>query len=92
MTYVDALARKIEANLDEAERPDSNALELYRLYALLALVKGREVTLSDVHDAWSVWMTSSQPDHPALIPFAELDEEQRMQDSPYAAAIRKASE
>ena len=92
MTYVDAIAKKIEANLDEADRPDSNALELYRLYALLALVKGRSVTLSDVHDAWSVWMTPSQPDHPALVPFDELDEEQRLQDSPYAAAIRRVSE
>jgi len=91
-TYIDEIAKRIEASLDSKDRPKSNGHELYRLYALLALVKGRDVSLSDVHNAWSVWISASQPEHPALIPFEDLNEEQRMQDAPYAAAIRSAVE
>ena len=91
MNYIDELAAAIESNLSEGDRPDDRASELYRLYALLALVKGVEVTLADVHNAWSVWMSGDQPDHPALVPFAELDAAQRQQDEPYAEAIRRAA-
>ena len=91
MNYIDALASEIESNLAEGDRPDRREQELYRLYALLVLVKGTEVSLGDVHQAWSVWMVGDNPEHPALVPFDELSTEQQHQDSPYAVAIRKAS-
>jgi len=91
VNYIDKLAATIESNLTEDDRPGDRDTELYRLYALLALVKGAEVTLADVHNAWSVWMAGDQPDHPALVPFAELDVAQRLQDEPYAIAIRQAA-
>lgn len=91
MNYIEDLARKIESELDEASRPSDRGPELYRLYALLALVKGPNVSLSDVHDAWSVWMSETDPVHSALIPFEELDNAKKEEDRPYADAIRRAA-
>lgn len=91
MNYIEVLARRIESELDEASRPSDRGPELYRLYALLALIKGPDVSLRDVHDAWSVWMSQSDPGHSALIPFEELDTAKREEDRPYAEAIRRAA-
>lgn len=91
MNYIEDLARKIESELDEASRPSDRGPELYRLYALLALVKGPNVSLSDVHDAWSVWMSETDPVHSALIPFEELDNAKKEEDRPHADAIRRAA-
>lgn len=91
MNYIEVLARKIESELDEASRPSDRGPELYRLYALLALIKGPNVSLRDVHDAWSVWMSETDPAHSALIPFEELDTAKREEDRPYAEAIRRAA-
>lgn len=90
MTYVQQLADRIEDALRPGERPKSHAPELYRLYALLGLVKGEQVSLEDVHDAWSVWMLDINPEHPALVPFDNLDEEKREEDRPYQDAIVRA--
>jgi hypothetical protein len=87
MNYLDAVATQIEAELHPSLRPDEQATELYRLYALLALTRGNETSLQNVHDAWSVWMASRQPDHAALVPFSELRVDQQEQDRPYADAI-----
>lgn len=88
MTYVDEVARSIQRALPDADRPTSNALALYRLYALLALTRGTATSLKDVHDAWSVWMSTTRPEHPALRPFAELDMKTQAEDEPYVRAIR----
>ena len=91
MNYIEHMARQIESELDEASRPSARAPELYRLYALLALVKGSSVSLNDVHDAWSVWMSEADPSHSALVPFEELDNAKKEEDRPYAEAIRRAA-
>jgi hypothetical protein len=91
VNYVDVLASEIELNLAADDRPEHRAKELYRLYALLALVKGEEVSLSDVHQAWSVWMAAEDPKHPALVPFEDLDHRQQQKDSPYADAIHRVA-
>lgn len=65
--------------------------ELIRLYALLALVKGDDTTLRDVHDAWSLWRTTTRPGHPSLVPFEELPTDVQELDQPYRDAISRAS-
>lgn len=91
MTYIDELASEVGRRLPPERRPKKQAQELYRLYALLVLVRGEEVTLKDVHDAWSTWMTAQNPAHPALRPFGELSKAAQREDQPYADAIREVS-
>lgn len=61
--------------------------ELVDLYVLLAFVKGEDVTLEDVHDAWSVWTNRIRPDHHSLIPFEALTQRVQELDQPYANSI-----
>jgi hypothetical protein len=62
--------------------------DLIRLYALLALVKGEQTTLADVHDAWAIWCDQTCPGHRSLVPFDELAPEVQELDRPYMTAIR----
>lgn len=88
MNYLDRVAHRVEQELKANLRPDTRADELYRLYALLVLVRGTKCSLQDVHDAWSTWMAADRPEHPALIPFDELTTEAQQKDRPYLRAIR----
>ena len=88
MNYVDELAAAIRAQLPADRWPDEGAEALTRLYALLALAKGTEVSAEDVHDAWAVWKAGTDPGHESLRAFDELDEATRRRDEPYAEAIR----
>lgn len=65
--------------------------DLIRLYTLLALVKGEDTTLEDVHDAWSLWRAQTRPDHPSIVPFAELPEHIQAYDEPYRDGIHAAA-
>ena len=88
MNYVDRLAAAIKAEVPAEALPDADTRLLFRLYALLALVKGHAVDAEDVHNAWSVWMQERDPDHTSLRPFSELDGELRKADEPFVNAIR----
>lgn len=71
-----------------------NPPELTALYAVLALTKGEETSLEDVHEAWAMWTVAHRPgrqDHPDLIPFSDLPVEKQEQDRPYRDAIRAAA-
>lgn len=72
---------ELEEDLDE---------EYIEYYALLALTKGKDTTLEDVHDAWS--MIEQDADHESLIPFEDLDEDTKELDRPYLDAIHNAAE
>lgn len=65
--------------------------DLLRFYALLALTVGEKVTLTQVHDAWSLWRFATRPDHRSLIPFDELDPATQAKDQPYVDGIRRAA-
>lgn len=65
--------------------------ELVKVYTLLALVKGEQTTLIDVHDAWALWKMSTRPDHWSLVPFAELAEEVQAKDQRYVDGIHRAA-
>jgi hypothetical protein len=89
MTYLDNTAAAIKAHVPEDLLPDEPRVdELFRLYALLARVKGTSVTAEDVHDAWSLWMIGEDGDHKSIKPYDELDPETRREDQPFVDAIR----
>lgn len=74
-----------------AAMPGENP-DLIRLYTLLALVKGEDTTLEDVHDAWSLWRAHTSPDHPSIVPFAELEPHIQAYDVPYRDGIHAAAD
>lgn len=91
MTYIDELAGDIKREVGPDLLPEGNVDSLFRVYALLALLKGEEVSPQDVHDAWTVWMSDQDPGHRSLKPFAELDAETQSADAPFADAIRRVA-
>jgi hypothetical protein len=92
MSYLDAIAERIRAELSEDSLPSEGDVgRLLRLYAVLVRAKGEAVTAADVHDGWVAWMSDVNPDHPALLPFAALDPETRLADEPFAEAIRRVA-
>ena len=91
--YITELAIDIMNECSEQEIPDGYSheqiMDLFREYALLALTKGKDTTPEDVHDAWSAWMATHDPDHDSLIPFDKLTPEVQAYDEPYCKAIHK---
>lgn len=66
---------------------------LQSVYALLVLVKGEDVTLEDVHDAWAVninqtWDFAQYGNHRSLIAFDYLSKEVQDKDQMYVDAIK----
>ncbi|MGH2712306.1 MAG: DUF7701 domain-containing protein [Thermoleophilaceae bacterium] len=88
MSYLDDLAAEIERQVPGEVLPDGETRSLFRLYALLALAKGRSVDAEDVHNAWAAWIQDRDPDHRSLKPFEELDPETQASDEPFVEAIR----
>jgi hypothetical protein len=88
LSYIDELAALIRAHVPSDLIPDGDPAPLFRTYALLALAKGEQVVLEDVHDAWSAWMTGLDPGHRSLRPLAELSPDVQRADQPYLDAIR----
>lgn len=92
MTYLDELGGEIERQVPRDLLPDEDTGSLFRLYALLALSKGRAVEAVDVHNAWAAWMQEHDPDHRSIKPFEELDPETQASDEPFVDAIRAVAE
>ncbi len=82
----------VQAVLDRLN-PASPGLDpdLAQLYALLALVKGVDTTLEDVHDAWAIYRNVTRPDHKSLVPFDELTVEVQELDRKFQEAIHEAA-
>lgn len=91
VNYLAADAALIRASLAEGTSVPDGADELFLLYAVLMRAKGVEVQAEDVHDAWSFWMLRIDPEHKAVVPFADLDAATRAEDSPFLLAIRRAA-
>jgi hypothetical protein len=91
MTYLDLVGKAIRRYVPDDVLPDGDTDLLFCLYAVLALAKGVDVTTADVHNAWSAWMQTSDPEHESIRPFEDLDLEQQIADEPYVKAIRTAS-
>ena len=90
MSYIDEIADRINAELDSEPLSDEWR-PLYRIYAVLALAKGTDTTLRDVHDAWSAYTAGTRPDHRSLIPFDDLTEDVQRLDTPYRDAIHSVA-
>ena len=88
MTYLDRIAAEIRLLLKPDLLPREDLDALFRLYAVLALAKGADVSAVDVHNAWTAWMQDRWPEHPAIKPFDELDPATQALDEPFAQAIR----
>lgn len=86
-------AEDIKKALKQDELPEEHVDSLMKLYAHLALTKGKTTSLENVHDAWSYWTLKNcdNPDHESLVPFDELTKKIQDYDEPYAKAIRKSS-
>lgn len=89
VTYIDEITNKV------VERTHIRNKYLVRLYALLVLVKGEDITLEDVHDAWSMDMNfKPQTDycygheHLSIVPFNELCMETQNKDKKYVDILR----
>ncbi|WP_051324165.1 DUF7701 domain-containing protein [Candidatus Solirubrobacter pratensis] len=86
--YISTIATEICELVPATQRPGTDDdLRLFRLYAVLALVKGTDVSAEDVHDAWCAWIVDQDPDHQALVPYAMLGADQQRQDEPFVRAI-----
>ena len=85
-TYIDKIAFSIAAKCGMSMF-DPFHRHLLRFYAVLALVKGTETTLRDVHDAWSAWKLCYDSGHKSLMEFGKLNEEVQLLDQPYRDAI-----
>jgi hypothetical protein len=93
VTYLDETARAIKERVPADKLPDEEGVDdLFRLYALLARVKGTAVTSEDVHDAWSLWMLHQDGDHESIKPYGDLDPSTRREDLPFVKAIREVAE
>ena len=88
MNYIVHLAGLIRIELGPDSLPDEPVDELLRYYAVLALAVGSSIRAEDVHNAWVSWMIARDPDHPALVPYGQLDPETAIQDEPFVRAIR----
>jgi hypothetical protein len=88
--YLDDLAQQIRTEVPAGVLPAADTEQLFRLYALLALVKGEAVEARDVHDAWVVWMRDRGEQHRSMVPFEELSPEVQREDEPFVEAIRRA--
>lgn len=83
-TYIDKVVSEVS---DKTHIKDKR---LVQLYSLLILIKGPNITLEDVHDAWSMNMNYKQRtdycyghDHKSLIPFNELTKDVQIKDQKY---------
>jgi hypothetical protein len=90
MTYLDNLAATIREHAPAGVTPTAGLDSLFRLYAVLALAKGEDVTAEDVHNAWAAWTQESGEHHREVRPFSELDDATQAEDGPYAEAIHLA--
>lgn len=90
-TYIDTIIEKIQ------KETNIKSKDTLQMYALLVLVKGTNITLSDVHDAWSVAMNFrgyNPPkyyghEHTSIVPFNELSKECQEKDRKYLNALIK---
>lgn len=92
MSYLDADAELIRSCLPEGTGVPDGSEDLFVLYAVLMRVKGAATQAADVHDAWSAWMSRSEPEHDSIRPFDQLSPTVQAEDLPFLAAIRRAAD
>lgn len=91
MSYISEALKILREELGDEWSDEPESESLLRLYALLALVKGANVTHEDVHNAWALWTEQSNPSHPSIVPFDHLSAEIQQEDRPFLTAIHRAA-
>jgi len=90
-TISDSYIDRIAVLIHRTAEPESNPLEyidLYRYYAVLALIKGHSVTNEDIHNAWAAWCSEHEPEHRSLVEYDKLPQHIQDLDTPYTEATR----
>ncbi len=90
VTYIDEVVKLVK---DELHIKDER---LAQVYALLVLTKGTDITLKDVHDAWSMNMNYKTKtkycfghEHKSIVPFEKLDSEVQNKDTKFVEGLQK---
>lgn len=89
MNYIDVIATEIRDAVPSDALPPGPNEGLFRMYAVLLLAKGTEVSASDVHNAWAAWMAGQDPEHDSITPYSALSRDVRQEDTPFVHAIRE---
>lgn len=92
-TYIDKVVEMVK------KETGLKSKNLVRIYALLVLIKGEQITLKDVHDGWSLDMNYKEPnppycyghDHLSIVPFSKLSKETQERDRKYVDALKKVA-
>ena len=92
MSYLDDVAQRIRGAVSANALPDEDTTSLFRMYAVLLLAKGKDVTREDVHNAWVAWMLSRGEHHESMVPFTDLPPGTQAEDSPFVVAIHTVAE
>lgn len=91
MSYLDADAELIRTRLPTGTGVPKDSDDLFVLYAVLMRAKGEDTQAADVHDAWSAWMSRSEPDHESIRPYDQLAPSVQDEDAPFLIAIHSAA-
>lgn len=91
MSYLDADAELIRSYLPTGTGVPEDSDDLFVLYAVLMRAKGEGTQASDVHDAWSAWMSRSEPSHESIRPYDQLAPSVQREDAPFLTAIHGAA-
>ena len=88
ITYIDKVVNMVK------EQAHIKNNDLAHMYALLVLVKGENITLEDVHDAWAMNMNYRPQtpycyghEHHSIVPFDELSVECQSKDQQYVNTL-----
>lgn len=93
VTYIDRVTDMV------AQETGLKSKMLINYYSLLVLIKGEDVTLSDIHDGWAMNMNFKEPnpphcyghDHYSIVPFDQLSEACQNKDIPYMEALHRVA-
>jgi hypothetical protein len=91
MNYAQRAKRAVLERVEDYAEWGPDGERLLEMYALLALVKGEDTTLEDIHDAWALHTNRTSPGHPSLVPFEQLEARIQAYDEPYMNAVREAA-
>ena len=85
MNYIDGVRERLNVELPGLDPA------LLDLYTLLVFTEGPRVGMENVHDAWSVWRSRTEPHHVSVVPFDDLTPEVQELDRKYTDAIGRVA-
>lgn len=90
--YLFRVATHIRSRLEQVTSlPSGDVDRLLMMYAVLVLAKGPAISVEDVHNGWTAWMSFEDPAHSALVPFDRLDDTTAASDLPFVEVLRQVA-